>query len=73
MASEYLSEAEARSASACAPVPSLEDLVDSRVEPQEVADSLEARLQQIAARVHQGYLLSEEEKEVLRKASEREE
>lgn len=75
MASEFMSEAEARTASACAPVPALEDLTDSRIrtEAQEAVDSLEARLQQIASRVRRGYLLSEEEKEVLRKASEREE
>ena len=70
MACAFLTEAEARSAHAFSPGPSLEDLVVE--EEQQVEDSLEARLRRIAARVHQGYILTEEEKELLREASERE-
>ena len=86
MASAFLTEAEARSARACVPssstggVSSLDDLVDNtststqrEAEREEEATTLEARLQHIATRVTQGYILSEDEKEVLRLASELEE
>ena len=88
MASAFLTEAEARSARACVPSSSaggvsssLDDLVDNtststhhrEAEREEEATTLEARLQYIATRVLQGYMLSEEEKEVLRRASELEE
>ena len=87
MASAFLTEAEARSARACVPSTStvsssLDDLVDNTntstqqreaEREEEATTTLEARLQYIATRVTQGYILSEEEKEVLRLASELEE
>jgi hypothetical protein len=74
MASAFLTEAEARSArTACASVSTLEDLIDVLSEVDSERADFEARLERIVTRVQQGYILSEEEKEVLREASEREE
>ena len=72
MASAFLTEAEARSASAFSPGSSLEDLVGASPPEEELEDPTEALLQRIALRVRQGYILTEEEKETLREASERE-
>lgn len=72
MAESFLTEAEARSARACA-LSTLEELVERQPAAAQTESSFpDARLEAIAERVRQGYILSEEEKEVLREASERE-